>query len=300
MVYRNLSGYFREKYNGKISKICIDGGFTCPNRDGRCGYGGCIFCGERGAGEHIDATLSIKEQVLSYLSRHHDTGGYIAYFQNFTNTYAPVSILKERYDSALIDDRILSLAVGTRPDCIDDDVASLLQSYKDKYDVWVEMGLQSADDRTALVINRGYKTSIFSSAMDILSRHSIPVVVHIIIGLPGETIENVIETISYINTFDDIWGIKIHSLYVMEGTVLGEMYKRGEYKPWRREEYIEAVTLALAHLREDIVIHRLTGDSPKDMLLAPEWNRDKNRILNDITRRMNEKGWRQGSLYGKN
>lgn len=299
MVYRNLSGYFREKYNKKIGKICIDGGFTCPNRDGKCGYGGCIFCSERGSGEHIDSSLSISDQVKSYLSTPHDKDGYIAYFQNFTNTYAPVDVLKERYDSALIDERIMALAVGTRPDEVGEEVSSLLSSYREKYDVWVELGLQSADDRTAHIINRGYKTSVFTSAVKILEKYSIPVVVHIIIGLPGESVDNVLKTVSFINSFSNVWGIKIHSLYVMEGTELGEMYKRGEYKPWSEDEYVDAVTLALAHLREDIVIHRLTGDCPEDMLLAPLWNRDKNRILSDITKRMAGKGWRQGSLYGK-
>lgn len=300
MLYRNLSGYFREKYNKRIKKICIDGGFTCPNRDGRCGYGGCIFCGERGAGEHIDASLSIKGQIESFFSRHPNGDGFIAYFQNFTNTYAPVDVLKERYDSALIDERIIALAVGTRPDCITEEIASLLVSYKDRYDVWVELGLQSADDETARIINRGYETSVFTHAMEILKRYDIPVVVHIIIGLPGETKKDVLKTVSYINTFDDIWGIKIHSIYVMEGTVLGEMYKRGEYKPISEEEYVDTVCEVLINLKEETVIHRLTGDCPENMLLAPLWNRDKNKIINDITKKMAEKGWTQGMLYGKN
>lgn len=300
MLYRNLSGYFKEKYNKRIKKICIDGGFTCPNRDGRCGLGGCIFCGERGAGEHIRETLSIREQVESFFSRNPNGDGYIAYFQNFTNTYAPVDVLKGRYDSALIDERIIALAVGTRPDCITEEIASLLASYKDRYDVWVELGLQSADDETARIINRGYETSVFSHAMEILKKYDIPVVVHIIIGLPGETKKDVLKTVSYINTFDDIWGIKIHSIYVMEGTVLGEMYKRGEYKPISEEEYVDTVCEVLINLKDDTVIHRLTGDCPENMLLAPMWNRDKNKIICDINKKMAEYGWREGSNYGKN
>ncbi|MBR5143893.1 MAG: TIGR01212 family radical SAM protein, partial [Clostridia bacterium] len=154
MLYNNLSGYFREKYGRRLSKICIDGGFSCPNRDGKVGYGGCIYCGERGAGEHIDNTVSIKEQVMSALKDAKNDELFVAYFQNFSNTYAQIDVLKQRYDAALIDERIKVLAIGTRPDCITEEIAELIASYKDKADVWVELGLQTANDNTAKLINR--------------------------------------------------------------------------------------------------------------------------------------------------
>ena len=297
MLYNNFSSYLKTKYGGKISKICIDGGFGCPNRDGTCGTGGCIYCGERGAGEHIDPTLSIRDQVSSALVADQRSGGFIAYFQNFTNTYAPINILKERYDSALISDRIVALAIGTRPDCIDDEIATLLASYSDRVDVWVELGLQSASDRTAELINRGYKTEVYRRAADILKSHGIPFVTHMIIGLPGENETDIENTVSLIN--ESAWGIKIHSIYVMEGTRLAEMYRDGEYIPPSREEYVRLAAKTIASLREDMIVHRITGDCPDGMLVAPEWNRDKNRIIEEIRKTLERDGLRQGSLVCK-
>lgn len=297
MLYNNFSSYLKTKYGGRISKICIDGGFGCPNRDGTCGTGGCIYCGERGAGEHIDPTLSIRDQVSSALAADRRSGGFIAYFQNFTNTYAPINILKERYDSALISDRIVALAIGTRPDCIDDEIATLLASYSDRVDVWVELGLQSASDRTAELINRGYKTEVYRRAADILKSHGIPFVTHMIIGLPGENETDIENTVSLIN--ESAWGIKIHSIYVMEGTRLAEMYRDGEYIPPSREEYVRLAAKTIASLREDMIVHRITGDCPDGMLVAPEWNRDKNRIIEEIRKTLERDGLRQGSLVCK-
>ena len=172
MLYNNLSGYFRAKYGKRLSKICIDGGFSCPNRDGTAGVGGCIYCGERGAGEHINPCLSIKEQVQNALSGAEEDELFVAYFQNFTNTYAPVETLRERYDSALIDERIKVLAIGTRPDCISEEICSLIASYKQRCDVWVELGLQTSSDKTADIINRGYHREAFERAMELLNRLS--------------------------------------------------------------------------------------------------------------------------------
>ncbi|MBR2971731.1 MAG: TIGR01212 family radical SAM protein [Clostridia bacterium] len=297
MLYNNFSSYLKTKYGGRISKICIDGGFGCPNRDGTCGMGGCIYCGERGAGEHIDPTLSIRDQVSSALAADQRSRGFIAYFQNFTNTYAPINILKERYDSALISDRIVALAIGTRPDCIDDEIATLLASYSDRVDVWVELGLQSASDRTAELINRGYKTEVYRRAADILKSHGIPFVTHMIIGLPGENETDIENTVSLIN--ESAWGIKIHSIYVMEGTRLAEMYRDGEYIPPSREEYVRLAAKTIASLREDMIVHRITGDCPDGMLVAPEWNRDKSGIIEEIRKTLERDGLRQGSLVCK-
>ena len=296
MVYRNLSGYFKQKYNKKIKKICIDGGFTCPNRDGTRSTGGCIFCGERGAGEHIlSSDLSISEQVSKYFSSNPKGDGFIAYFQNFTNTYAPVDVLKKRYDAALIDDRIVALAIGTRPDCISEEVVDLLCNYQKKIDVWVELGLQTSNDETAKIINRSYSSSEFDRAAEILNDRNIPFV-HIIVGLPNETKEDVINTINFINRFKP-WGIKIHSMYVMKGTVLEKMYSKGTYIPPTLEEYVDCVTYVLCHISPNIIVHRLTGDCPKGLLVAPTWNIDKNKIIAMINQKMSENGWVQGCFY---
>ena len=298
MLYNNLSSYLKSKYGSRVSKICIDGGFGCPNRDGTCGTGGCIYCGERGAGEHIDPTVSICEQVKNQLARGSDDSRYIAYFQNFTNTYAPLDVLKERYDSALTDERIIALAIGTRPDCISDEIAELIASYKDRVDVWVELGLQTASDVTANIINRGYKTEVYKRAAECLTSHGIPFVTHMIIGLPGEGEGEIDSTVDVINESGS-WGVKIHSIYVMEGTALAEMYQIGEYEPPALKEYVRLSARSLSRLKPDMVVHRITGDCPDGLLVAPEWNRDKNKVINLIRKRLESDGLCQGSLYGK-
>lgn len=287
MFYRSLSAYFKEKYGKKIKKICIDGGFTCPNRDGKCSTGGCIFCGERGAGEHIRENLSISAQVEEFFKNPSRADGYIVYFQNFTNTYAPIPVLKERYDSALIDDRIIILSVGTRPDCIDVEVADLLASYKDRVDVFCELGLQTASDKTAKLINRGYNTEVFSRAVNLLASRGIEIVAHIMIGLPGEGMQELKETVELINSLP-VSGIKIHSVYVMEGTELARQYRSGEYTPITMEEYIDGAVYVLSHIRPQTVIHRVTGDCPEGLLVAPLWNSRKNEIISEIQRRLAE------------
>jgi radical SAM protein (TIGR01212 family) len=296
MRYNNLSTYFREKYGKRVKKICIDGGFSCPNRDGRCGHGGCIYCGERGAGEHIDHTVSIRDQVERELKRGADDDVFLAYFQNFTNTYADVDTLRKRYDAALIDERIKLISIGTRPDCIDEEIAELIAEYQKTHEVWVELGLQTANDRTADIINRGYHREAFERAMDILKRHKIPVVVHLIVGLPEEGIQEIIETAKYLRGFD-IFGIKIHSIYVMDGTTLAEMYKRGDYTPPTLQEYIEGATYLITHINPKTVIHRITGDCPENMLLAPQWNRDKNAVIKAVQDELEQKNLTQGMYY---
>ena len=295
MRYRNLSSYFREKYGKRLKKICIDGGFTCPNRDGTAGVGGCVFCGERGSGEHIDCTLSIKEQVRSALCAADADDRFVAYFQNFTNTYEKCEILKQRYDAALIDDRIGILAIGTRPDCINEDCARLIASYKNRCDVWVELGLQTADDEVAQRINRGYSTEVFETAARILDKYEIPYVVHIIIGLPGEDVDGVKRTVDYVSRFNP-FGVKLHSIYVMKDTRLCRMYESGEYQPPSLEDYVECVCYAVRRFDKGTVFHRLTGDCPKNMLVAPSWNADKNALLSLVQNRLEELNIHQGEL----
>ena len=294
MLYNNLSGYLREKYGQRLGKICIDAGFSCPNRDGTVGVGGCVFCGERGSGEHIDHKKSIKEQVQKALISAKDSDIFIAYFQNFTNTYASLDVLKERYDAALFDERIKVLAIGTRPDCIDEEKAELIASYRDKYEVWVELGLQTASDAVADGFGRGYKTEVFERAVRILEKYGIPTVAHVIIGLPGDGADGIRETAALLSRLP-IFGLKIHSIYVMQGTRLASMYERGEYTPPTLSEYIEGAAYILARTRPEVVIHRLTGDCPPGMLIAPEWNSDKHKIINGIVEYMEAHGLSQGS-----
>ena len=296
MLYNNLSSYLRERYGKRMKKICIDAHFTCPNRDGKCGTGGCIFCGERGAGEHISPSLDIKEQVERVIVNAKEDDLFIAYFQNFTNTYAEVEILKERYDAALIDERIKILSVGTRPDCIDEAVADLLSSYAKKYEVWVELGLQTANDETARIINRGYARSVFERAVKLLTDRGLKVVVHLMIGLPGETMEDNIKSAEYLSNFE-LFGVKIHSLYVMEGTVLANMYRKNRYTPLTLSEYANSASEVLARLSPKITVHRITGDCPKNLLVAPEWNKSKNEIIDAVNSDMKKKGYSQGCLF---
>ena len=296
MLYRNLSSYLRKKYGKRLKKICIDGGFSCPNRDGKCSTGGCIFCGERGAGEHIDPSLDIKNAVLKALAGSGSDDGFIAYFQNFSGTYADVHTLRERYDAALIDSRIKILAIGTRPDCITEKIAELLASYKPICDVWVELGLQTASDKTAALINRGYLRPVFEKAVKILENHGIKVIVHLMIGRPGESDIELSETADYLSRFN-LFGIKIHSVYVMRGTRLAEMYERGEYTPITEDDYVRRAAYLISRTSPDTVIHRITGDPPESELLAPEWCRNKHRVIDKINNELEKSGERQGSRY---
>lgn len=296
VLYNNLSSYLRTRYGKRMKKICIDAHFTCPNRDGKCGNGGCIFCGERGAGEHISPSLDIREQVERAVKNSSEDELFIAYFQNFTNTYAPPEVLKERYDSALIDERIKILSVGTRPDCIDERIADLLSSYNQKYEVWVELGLQTANDETARLINRGYERAVFERAMKLLCERDLKVVAHLMIGLPGETKKDNIESAEYLSRFD-LFGVKIHSLYVMEGTVLAEVYHQKRYTPPTLSEYTDSASEVIARLSPKIILHRITGDCPRNLLVAPEWNKKKSEIIDKINSDMKAKGYTQGCLF---
>lgn len=291
-----MNRYIHAKYGKKIRKICIDGGFTCPNRDGTCGYGGCIFCGERGAGEQLNPSETIREQAEKVLNSAAPDSEWIVYFQNFTNTYASVSDLRQRYDAALFDSRVKILDIGTRPDCITEETAALLAEYAEKYEVWVELGLQTANDRTAKAINRGYDLSCFLKAVEILHRYHLKIIVHMIIGLPGETLSDVLHTVDVINS-QHVFGVKIHSLFIMKNTVLAEMYQNGLFTPISMQTYIDRAIEAVTHLSPDIVIHRLTGNCLRDYLLAPDWIMQRDLILVTIDRKMLANRWKQGEFY---
>ena len=294
--YFTLNERMKACYGKKIRKICIDGGFTCPNRDGTCGYGGCIFCGERGAGEQLDPALSIREQAEAVLNSAPDDAEWILYFQNFTNTYAPADVLKARYDAGLISDRIRVLDIGTRPDCLDEEKVRLLAEYAKTREVWVELGLQTANDETARLINRGYDLACFSEAVKLLKRYGLPVIVHIILGLPGETADDIRHTVEVLNAHQ-IDGIKIHSLFIMKETALAELYLSGRFQPISMQTYIDWAIETLTHLSPDIVIHRLTGNCLRDLLLAPDWIMQRDLILTTIDRRMYAEGLTQGCCF---
>ncbi len=296
--YNHLNEYLKNKFGERTLKICVDGGFTCPNRDGKIGTGGCIFCSERGSGDHIDSTLSIKKQVEEYFKsyRAKRANKFIVYFQNYTNTYDSIENLKKKYDAALIDDRIVGIAIATRPDCINEEIAQLIKSYSNKYYVWVELGLQTSNDNIGKIINRGYNTRQFSRAVDILNKYNIDVVAHIMVGLPNETKNDIKNTVKFINN-SKIAGIKIHSTYIVKNTILENMYLNGEYTPITLEYYLDCLTYIITHINSNIVIHRISGDAPKNLLIAPEWNLHKKWILNGFEKILKNENLFQGKYY---
>lgn len=224
--YRHLNKYLINKFGEKTLKICIDGGFDCPNRDGKVSTGGCIFCSSRGSGDHIHSNKTISQQIKNYFASYKSARAckFIAFFQNFTNTYDSVDNLKLKYDSALIDNRIVALAIATRPDCINEEIVQLLKTYTNKYYVWVELGLQTSNNETAKLINRGYNNEQFTKAVNLLNTYGIDVVTHIMVGLPNENFDDIVNTVDFINTHQ-LAGLKIHSTYVVENTILAKMYK---------------------------------------------------------------------------
>ena len=298
--YRHLNEYLKEKFGERTLKICIDGGFTCPNRDGSLGYGGCIYCSEQGSGELINSIANITEQVKHYFTtyRAQRANKFIVYFQSFTNTYDTIENLKAKYDSALIDDRIVGLSIGTRPDCITEDIAKLLKSYTDKYYVCVELGLQTSNDDIGKMINRCYTSKQFTQAVEILNKYDIDVVAHIMVGLPNETKEDIKNTVNFINSHK-LQGVKIHSTYVVENTLLADMYRKGTYQCLDLDDYIETLIDIMTHLNPNFVIHRISGDAPKDILVAPYWNKHKMWILHGFEKRFRARDLWQGKFYNK-
>ena len=298
--YKHLNKYWKEKFGERTLKICIDGGFTCPNRDGTKGTTGCIFCSEKGSGEHIKSAENITKQVENYFKSYKAKRAdkFIVYFQNFTNTYDSLENLKKKYDSALVDNRIVGLSIATRPDCIDENIVKLLNSYSDKYYVTVELGLQTANDETGKLIQRGYLSKEFTNAVSLLNKYNIDVVTHIMVGLPNETKEDLKNTIEFINKHK-IQGLKIHSCYVVGNTILADMYKNKKYSPLSLDEYLENAAYILTHISPDIVIHRISGDAPKDLLVAPDWNLHKKWIMNGLDKFLKEQDLWQGKEYNK-
>ncbi|MBR3512184.1 MAG: TIGR01212 family radical SAM protein [Clostridia bacterium] len=296
--YNRVTEYYKKKFGERVLKICVDGSFTCPNRDGLKGTGGCIYCSNLGSGELIKKAPTITDQVKNYLSSYKSdrANKFIVYFQNYTNTYDTLENLKSKYDSSLIDDRIVGLSIATRPDMINEEVAKLLSTYKEKYYVQVELGFQTSNDRTKDFLNLKYNNSDLEKSLSILNNYEIDTVLHIMCGLPYESFEDIKNTVEYLNKLQ-YTGLKIHSTYVVKDTVLEKMYNDGSYIPITEEDYIKDLEYIITHVPENIIIHRIVGDAPKDILVAPEWNLHKKRILNTFNKIMKEKNLYQGIYY---
>ncbi|WP_027625402.1 TIGR01212 family radical SAM protein [Clostridium lundense] len=298
--YYSLNYFLREKYGSKVFKISLDAGFSCPNRDGKISSGGCVFCSERGSGDFAgDREYSITEQfkdIKFIMKKKWKEGKYIAYFQAYTNTYAPIDILREKYEEALSQEGVVGIAIATRPDCLEEEVLDLLEELSKKTYLWVELGLQTVNDKTARIINRGYKLEIFEEALKNLRKRNIDVVVHSIFGLPGEKEEDMFNTIKYLAA-NDIQGVKFHLLHLMKGTPLVKLYEEGKFEFLEEDQYVKIICKAIGLLREDIVVHRLTGDSPRNLLIGPKWSLKKWEILNSIDKTLEEKNIYQGLYY---
>ena len=295
-----LNDFLKEKFNEKIYKVSLDGGFTCPNRDGKVSRGGCIFCSENGSGDFTATKLkSIHAQIeeqIDLVSKKYKGDKYIAYFQNFTNTYAEVSYLRKIYEEALSHEKIVGLAIATRPDCLGDDVLELLAELNKKTFLWVELGLQTLNDDVAKYFNRAYETEIYKETSEKLNRLNIKFVTHIIIGLPKEENDDYLKTAIFAQNCGT-WGIKLHLMYVVKNTPLEKLYLNGALKVNTKEEYVEKVVNVLENISSEIVVHRLTGDGDRETLVAPLWSIKKIDVLNSIHKELKRRNTYQGKLY---
>lgn len=299
--YYSANEFFKNKFGCKIIKIPVDGGFTCPNRDGTVGTGGCIFCSEKGSGDFTESKWkTISEQFESMkqkLSKKWKSGKYIIYFQSFTNTYAPVHKLEKLYMEALSLENAAGLSIATRPDCITWETVDLLKSISEKSYVAVELGLQSSNEKTAAFINRCYKNDVFENAVKMLKSAGIDVICHIIFGLPGETKKDMMDSVCYA-VKNNIDGIKLQLLHILKGTRLAEIYMDEPFKLLALDEYADLIISAVELLPPNIVVHRITGDGPKNILIGPLWSGDKKRVLNAINREFEKRNTYQGASCG--
>lgn len=307
--YHSLDYELKQRFGEKIYKLTLNGGMSCPNRDGKISFGGCIFCSEGGSGDFASsAMLSIPEQIQDAKKRlvqKRPVKRYIAYFQAYTNTYGPIEHLRKIFTEAIEDPEIVLLSIATRPDCLGEEVVELLAELNKKKPVWVELGLQTIHEASARFIRRGYPLSVFTDAVRRLHSHGIGVVTHVILGLPGETKEMILETVDYLNTLP-IQGIKLQLLHVLEDTDLGRLYRKEPFPVFSENEYVDLILECISHLRPDITVHRITGDGPKELLIAPLWSSAKRSVLNHIHREMKLKNIYQGkyleekgALYGR-
>lgn len=291
MEYLSFNKYLKDKFGQKVYKISLDGGFTCPNRDGKTGTRGCIFCSKGGSGDFAESReMSITEQIENGKKRVEKkikSGKYIAYFQAFTNTYAPIEILRQKYEEAINHPDIVALSIATRPDCLGDDVLRLLDEMNKIKPVFVELGLQTIHQKSAKYIRRGYDLSVYDKAVRDLKKIGVNVVVHVILGLPNESENDMLETVKYVCE-SGANGIKLQLWHVIDGTDLAKDYEKGLFKTLEFDEYVNLIVKCVKIIPNDIVIHRLTGDGAKKDLIAPLWSADKKRVLNAINKALSE------------
>lgn len=289
-----MSEHLKRRYGARVHRLVIDAGFTCPNREKGSP---CIFCDPTGSGFNALHGLSVREQVLKqkeWAMKKYNASKFIAYFQAFTNTYAPVDLLRQKYEEALVDDSIVQLAISTRPDCVSEEVLNLLDEFKKKVDVSLELGLQTINSRTLRILNRGHGVAEFIDAVLRTKRHGFEIVVHVIIDLPWDELEDVVDTaktLSYLG----VDGVKIHSLYVVEDSILGKMFKEGTFQPVSFENFLERTIAFLEHLSPNIVIHRLVSDPPKTGTLFARWNLSKSEIINILEAELERRNTFQGA-----
>ncbi|MCK5783948.1 MAG: TIGR01212 family radical SAM protein [Desulfobacterales bacterium] len=298
--YTDFNTYLRNQFGCRVQKITLDAGFTCPNRDGMISTGGCIYCNPNGSGTGAHGKgISITDQIVKgkqALKRRYKAKLFMAYFQSFSNTYAPVEKLKKIYDEALSVDEVAALSIGTRPDCVNEPILSLLESYTKNYLVWIEYGIQSVHNSTLSVINRGHDFRCFHKAVEATAERGIKICAHIILGLPGEDRKHMLETAKTLADMR-IDGIKIHLLYVIKGTKLEEMYRKGRYRCLEQLEYADLVCDFLEHLPREVIIQRLTGDPHPEELVAPSWALKKRENLELIKNTLEKRNSWQGKLY---
>ena len=297
--YHSLDYEMKRQFGCKVYRLALDGGCSCPNRDGKIGYGGCIFCSAGGSGDFAaDRRLSVTQQILAQeekIRKKRPVDSFIAYFQAYTGTYAPTDHLRSIFTEAVRRPEVKVLSVATRPDCLPPDVLDLLARLAEQKPVWVELGLQTIHEDTARFIRRGYPLEVFEKAVSDLRSIGIDVIVHLILGLPGEDAGRVLQSVRYLNGCD-IQGVKLQLLHILSGTDLAAYYRAHPFPVMTQEEYTLLLIDCLEHLRGDIVIHRLTGDGPSDLLIAPDWSRNKRSVLNGIHSAMKTRGAWQGRL----
>ncbi len=301
LPYRDLNSYLRQRFGGRVQKVTLDAGFTCPNRDGRVGTGGCLYCNARGSGTGAwvrgQSLAAQMTEGMSRLGRRYGAAKFIAYFQSFSNTYAPLERLRELYDAALAFPQVVGLSVGTRPDCLTDEIFDLLAGYARERLVWLELGLQSAHDVTLARLNRGHDVACFTAAVCRAAAQGLPVVAHVILGLPGEGPEEMAATAAYLGRLP-LHGVKMHLLYVVKDSGLARLHAAGEYDCLSEDRYVNLAVDFIEYLPPHLVIHRLTGDPHPEELLAPAWCLDKSRVLGRLREEFARRGSRQGDRWG--
>ncbi len=298
--YYSYSRFLKETFGEKVYKVSIDGGFTCPNRDGTLSTGGCIFCSEGGSGDFAEsAILPVSTQITrgkAQSGKKYSGSKYIAYFQAFTNTYGPVERLRSLYEEAISPEEIVALAIGTRPDCLPPQALQLLEEINRRKPVFLELGLQTCHDATAAFLNRGYETKIFTKAVKDCAARGIRTTAHLILGLPGESPDMLAKTIQYINTLP-VGGVKLSMLHILKNTRLAEIYAQKPFPLFTQDSYVSCVISCIEMLRPDIVIERITGDGPRNLLIAPAWSLHKRQVLNAIHQEMKRRGSFQGKSW---